>query len=133
MTVDFPGLGKASAKPGVKRGRPSNAAKAAAAAAEAAARASAEAEMAAAAQSDNDQMGSPNGGYQGNSRGVHYDDARGVTQEEWGCRDQQQAEACCGPLDLLGLVVLSNQLHPASVDTINNLQDRCCPLLLMCT
>lgn len=83
LTVVFSGLGKASAKPGVKRGRPSNAAKAAAAAAEAAARAAAEAEMAAAAQSDNDQMGSPNGGYQGDSRGVHYDDGRGVTQEEW--------------------------------------------------
>ena len=38
--------------------------------------------------------------------------------------DQQQAEARCGPLKLLGLLVLSNHLRPTSQQTITNLQDR---------
>ena len=37
---------------------------------------------------------------------------------------QQQAEARCGPMDLLGLLVLSNELRPRSRDTITNLQDQ---------
>ena len=39
--------------------------------------------------------------------------------------DQQQAERCCSHMDLLGLVVLSNHLHPASQKTITELQERC--------
>ena len=38
--------------------------------------------------------------------------------------DQQQAEACSGALDLLGLQVLSNHLRPSSRPTITNLRDR---------
>lgn len=76
------GAGKASAKPYVKRGRPSNASKAAAAA-EAAARAAAEAEMAAAEHSGDDQLGSPRGVLQGFPGAPHGDAEGGLTQEEW--------------------------------------------------
>lgn len=77
------GLGKASLKPTAKRGRPSNASKAAAAA-EAAARAAAEAERAAAEHSDNDQHGDPTGALQGvYHRGPHHAAEGGLTQEDW--------------------------------------------------
>lgn len=39
--------------------------------------------------------------------------------------DLLQAERCCGPMELLGLLVLSNKLHPASEPTIRALQERC--------
>ena len=36
---------------------------------------------------------------------------------------QQQAETRAGPLDLLGLIVLSNHLRPDTKETIAHLQD----------
>lgn len=48
-----------------------------------------------------------------------------VSAAELAGMDQQQAEACCGPLDLLGLQVLSNHLRPSSRQTVTNLKDRC--------
>lgn len=58
-----------------------------------------------------------------------------VSPAELAGMDQQQAEARCGPLDLLGLQVLSNRLRPSSRQTVTNLRDRCAtctgmPLLL---
>lgn len=49
----------------------------------------------------------------------------GVTAAELASLDQQQAEARCGPMDLLGMLVLSNHLRPSSRPTIAALQDRC--------
>ena len=47
-----------------------------------------------------------------------------VSPDELAGMDQQQAEARCGPLNLLGLEVLSNCLRPSSQQTVTNLQDR---------
>ncbi|KAL0028992.1 hypothetical protein WJX77_010388 [Trebouxia sp. C0004] len=47
-----------------------------------------------------------------------------VSPAELACMDQQQAEARCGPLDLLGLQVLSNRLRPSSQQTVTHLRDR---------
>jgi len=47
-----------------------------------------------------------------------------VSPAELAGMDQQQAEARCGPLDLLGLQVLSNRLRPSSQETITHLRDR---------
>jgi len=47
-----------------------------------------------------------------------------VSPAELAGMDQQQAEARCGPLDLLGLQVLSNCLRPSSQQTITHLRDR---------
>ena len=47
-----------------------------------------------------------------------------VTPAELASMTQQDAEALAGPLDLTGLLVLSNDLHSASKDTIANLQDK---------
>ena len=59
---------------------------------------------------------------------------RNVSPDVLAGMDQQQAEACCGPLDLLGLQVLSNHLRPTSRLTVTNLRDRsatsACRLLL---
>lgn len=57
-----------------------------------------------------------------------------VSPAELAGMDQQQAEARCGPLDLLGLQLLSNHLRPSSRQTVTNLRDRsatctCMPLL----
>ena len=52
----------------------------------------------------------------------------GVTAAELASMDQQQAEARCGPMDLLGMLVLSNHLRPSSRPTIAALQDRCAKL-----
>ena len=49
---------------------------------------------------------------------------QGVSATELAEWDLQQAEARCGPLDLLGLQVLSNHLRPGSKETITNLQDK---------
>ena len=61
---------------------------------------------------------------------------RNVSPDVLAGMDQQQAEACCGPLDLLGLQVLSNHLRPTSRLTVTNLRDRsatsACILLLCC-
>ena len=54
---------------------------------------------------------------------------KGVGPSELRAMSQQQAEACCSHMDFLGLVVLSNQLHPASADTIRELQERCARLV----
>ena len=48
-----------------------------------------------------------------------------ITTAELAGMTQQDAEALAGPLDLTGLLVLSNDLHPASKDTISDLQDKC--------
>lgn len=48
-----------------------------------------------------------------------------VSPDELAGMDQQQAEARCGPLDLLGLQVLSNCLRPSSQKTVTTLRDRC--------
>ncbi len=37
---------------------------------------------------------------------------------------QQDAEAMAGRMDMLGLLVLSNHLHPSSKETITSLQDK---------
>ena len=47
-----------------------------------------------------------------------------VSAAELAGMDQQQAEAPCGPLDLLGLQVLSNHLRPGSRETVINLRDK---------
>ena len=54
---------------------------------------------------------------------------KGVGPSELRAMSQQQAEACCSHMHFLGLVVLSNQLHPASVNTIRELQERCARLV----
>lgn len=56
-----------------------------------------------------------------------------VSPAELASMDQQQAEARCGPLDLLGLQVLSNCLRPSSQQIVTHLRDRsavcaCTPL-----
>lgn len=53
-----------------------------------------------------------------------------VSSAELDSMDQQEAERRCGRMDLLGLLVLSNHLHPAAQSTISKLQDRqvMCPL-----
>ena len=59
---------------------------------------------------------------------------RNVTAAELMSMDQQQAEAWCEGLHLLGLLVLSNHLHHASKDTISKLQNRSasiCPETLL--
>ena len=48
----------------------------------------------------------------------------GTTVAELAGMDQQQAEARCGPMDLLGMLVLSNQLREDSRAAIAALQDR---------
>lgn len=48
-----------------------------------------------------------------------------VSPAELAGMDQQQAEARCGPLDLLALQVLSNRLRPSSQQTVTHLRDRC--------
>ena len=59
---------------------------------------------------------------------------RNVEQSELARMEQPQAEQLCSQLELLGLLVLSNHLHPASKDTISHLQDRSITwcLLLAC-
>ena len=47
-----------------------------------------------------------------------------VSPAELAGMDQQQAEARCGPLELLGLQILSNCLRPSSRQTVTNLRDR---------
>ena len=47
-----------------------------------------------------------------------------VSPDELAGMDQQQAEARGGPLNLLGLEVLSNCLRPSSQQTVTNLRDR---------
>ena len=47
-----------------------------------------------------------------------------VTSEDLAHMTQQDAEAMVGRMDMLGLLVLSNQLHAVSRDTITNLQDK---------
>ena len=47
-----------------------------------------------------------------------------VSPDELAGMDQQQAETRCGPLNLLGLEVLSNCLRPSSQQTVTNLRDR---------
>ena len=47
-----------------------------------------------------------------------------VSPAELAGMDQEQAEARCGPLNLLGLQVLSNRLRPSSRQTVTNLRDR---------
>ncbi|KAL0037175.1 hypothetical protein WJX79_003951 [Trebouxia sp. C0005] len=47
-----------------------------------------------------------------------------VSPAELAGMDQQQAEARCGPLDLLALQVLSNRLRPSSQQTVTHLRDR---------
>lgn len=49
---------------------------------------------------------------------------KGVSAAELAGMDQQQAEARCGPLNLLGLQVLSNHLRPGSRETVTNLRDK---------
>ena len=49
---------------------------------------------------------------------------RHASPSELASMDQQQAERHCDHMDLLGLVVLSNHLHPASQNTITELQER---------
>ena len=58
---------------------------------------------------------------------------KNVTSTDLANMNQQDAEAMAGQLDLLGLLVLSNHLHPASRDTITNLQDKYMSLLDCCT
>ena len=48
----------------------------------------------------------------------------GVSPAELAGLDLAQVEARCGPLDLLGLQVLSNHLRPGSRETVTNLQDK---------
>lgn len=57
-----------------------------------------------------------------------------VSPAELAGMDQQQAEARCGPLELLGLQVLSNRLRPSSRQVVTHLRDRsvscaCTPML----
>jgi len=49
---------------------------------------------------------------------------RHVTSEELAHMTQQDAEAMAGRMDMLGLLVLSNHLHPSSKETITSLQDK---------
>lgn len=49
---------------------------------------------------------------------------KGVSAAELADMDLQQMEARCGPLDLVGLQVLSNNLRPGSRETITNLQEK---------
>lgn len=53
-----------------------------------------------------------------------------VTAAELVSMDQQQAERRCQRMQLLGLLVLSNHLHPASKDTIDKLQNRSASICL---
>ena len=48
----------------------------------------------------------------------------GVSAAQLAGMDQQQAEARCGTMDLLGMLVLSNELRDNSRTTIAALQDR---------
>ena len=45
-----------------------------------------------------------------------------VKEVEFAAMTQQQVEGKAGPLDLLGLVVLSNHLRPDSKDSMSTLQ-----------
>ncbi len=47
-----------------------------------------------------------------------------VTSEELAHMTQQDAELMAGRMDMLGLLVLSNHLHPSSKDTVTSLQDK---------
>lgn len=47
-----------------------------------------------------------------------------ISPAELGSMSLQEAEALAQPLDLVGLLVLSNHLHPASKATITNLQQK---------
>lgn len=47
-----------------------------------------------------------------------------VSAEQLASMDQQEAEAHCGHMDLLALLVLSNHAHPSSEETITNLHGR---------
>ncbi|DBA92220.1 TPA: hypothetical protein ACH3X1_015928 [Trebouxia sp. C0004] len=49
---------------------------------------------------------------------------RHVTSEKLAHMTQQDAEAMAGRMDMLGLLVLSNHLHPSSKETITALQDK---------
>ena len=49
---------------------------------------------------------------------------RDVSPAELAGMSQQEAEALAGPMDLLGLLVLSNHLHASSRDTITSLQEK---------
>ena len=51
---------------------------------------------------------------------------RDVDPFELASMDQQQAERHCGHMDLLGLVVLSNHLHPASQKTHHRASGKVC-------
>ena len=49
---------------------------------------------------------------------------KGMTASQLASMNQQDAEALAGPMDLLGLLVLSNHLHRGSKDTVTKLQDK---------
>ncbi len=47
-----------------------------------------------------------------------------VTSEELAHMTQQDDKLMAGRMDMLGLLVLSNHLHPSSKDTVTSLQDK---------
>ena len=49
---------------------------------------------------------------------------KGVSAPQLAGMDQQDAEALAAPMDLLGLLVLSNRLHRGSRATVTSLQDK---------